>query len=327
MSNPLISIIVPVYNVEKYLDKCVESIVNQTYKNLEIILVDDGSPDNCPTICDKWLQKDDRIKVIHKLNGGVSSARNEGIRNTLSEYLMFIDSDDEIEKDMVHKLFTSLSENGSDVSVCNMNFVNETGDILYSSDFPAKVCTENIVTDYLADIYGIGPCNKLYRADIIKNNSILFDTDLIYGEDNLFNYHYFKLCKKVSVIDDKLYNYFITNEGSSTYGLTKGYLNSWRLTKRLMNEEIENKENYIILLNKYFDQLAVIAAKLSVCSDSNLVNEYYPIVINEIQSNYDLFSDASNLSKLRALSIKIIRFSPNLFKRLFRIYSKMIYKR
>lgn len=326
MTNPLISIIVPVYKVEKYLDRCVESIVNQTYKNLEIILVDDGSPDNCPAICDEWAQKDDRIKVIHKLNGGVSSARNEGIRNALSKYLLFIDSDDDIEKDMVDKLFTSLHENGSDISVCNMNFVNEKGEVLYSSDFSTKALTGNRITDYLTGTYGIGPCNKLYRADIIKNNHILFDTDLIYGEDHWFNYLYFKLCKKVSLIEDKLYNYFITNEGSSTYGLTKGYLNCWRLTKKLMHEELENKENYRILLNQYFDQLAVLAAKLSVCGDRNLVNEYYPIIIKEIQSNYDLFSDADNLSKLRALSIRIIKCSPNLFRRLFKIYSKIIYK-
>ena len=98
MSSELISIIVPVYKVEKYIDRCVESIINQTYKNIEIILVDDGSPDNCPKICDEWAKKDKRIRVIHKENRGVSSARNVGIDVAKGKYIGFVDSDDYIEK-------------------------------------------------------------------------------------------------------------------------------------------------------------------------------------------------------------------------------------
>ena len=96
----LVSVVVPVYNVEKYLNRCVESIVNQTYKNLEIILVDDGSLDNCPVMCDEWAKKDNRIKVIHKKNGGVSSARNAGIDKSNGKYISFIDPDDYIEENM-----------------------------------------------------------------------------------------------------------------------------------------------------------------------------------------------------------------------------------
>ena len=105
----MISVIVPVYNAEKYLDKCVESIVNQTYKDLEIILVDDGSPDNCPAMCDEWAKKDGRIKVIHKSNGGVSSARNVGLDSFSGEYVTFIDSDDYIESSMFHRIFEAIS--------------------------------------------------------------------------------------------------------------------------------------------------------------------------------------------------------------------------
>lgn len=97
MNDPLISVIVPVYKVEKYLDECVESIVNQTYRNLEIILVDDGSPDNCPQMCDDWAKRDARIRVIHKENGGLSSARNAGLDVCTGEYISFIDSDDWLE--------------------------------------------------------------------------------------------------------------------------------------------------------------------------------------------------------------------------------------
>ena len=99
-SQPKISVIVPVYKVEKFLDRCVESIVGQTYENLEIILVDDGSPDNCPSMCDKWAEKDSRIKVIHKENGGVSSARNAALYAATGDFIGFVDSDDWIEPDM-----------------------------------------------------------------------------------------------------------------------------------------------------------------------------------------------------------------------------------
>ena len=102
--NPLISVIVPVYKVEKYLNKCVQSIVNQTYKNLEIILVDDGSPDNCPEMCDEWAKKDSRIKVIHQENAGLAEARNSGISVATGEFFMFIDSDDYAEPDMIELL-------------------------------------------------------------------------------------------------------------------------------------------------------------------------------------------------------------------------------
>ena len=101
----LISVIVPVYKVEPYLNKCIESIVNQTYKNLEIILVDDGSPDNCPAICDSWAEKDSRIKVIHKENGGLSDARNAGMVHATGEYIAFVDSDDYIDPEMYQSLY------------------------------------------------------------------------------------------------------------------------------------------------------------------------------------------------------------------------------
>ena len=106
--NPMISVIVPIYNVEKYLARCVDSIVNQTYKNLEIILVDDGSPDRCPQMCDDYAEKDSRIKVIHKKNGGLSDARNAGMAVATGEYISFIDSDDWIETSMFELLLNNI---------------------------------------------------------------------------------------------------------------------------------------------------------------------------------------------------------------------------
>ena len=108
MDNHLVSIIIPVYKVEEYLDRCVESVVNQTYTNLEIILVDDGSPDRCPQMCDDWAKKDDRIRVVHQQNKGLSGARNTGIREAKGEYVYFLDSDDEITHDCIETLLKPL---------------------------------------------------------------------------------------------------------------------------------------------------------------------------------------------------------------------------
>ena len=129
MSKELISVIVPVYKVEQYLDKCISSIVNQTYDNLEIILVDDGSPDNCPKICDNWAEKDQRIKVVHKQNGGLSSARNEGIVVATGKYISFIDSDDYIDSQTYEKMIFSITSTEADMCICGMKWVNEDGSL------------------------------------------------------------------------------------------------------------------------------------------------------------------------------------------------------
>lgn len=123
MKEDLISIIIPVYNVEKYLNKCIDSIINQTYKNIEIILVDDGSMDNSGKICDEYARKDKRVKVIHKENGGVSDARNFGIDNSNGQYIAFVDSDDYIANDYVEYLYKILKENKADISCCNFEYV------------------------------------------------------------------------------------------------------------------------------------------------------------------------------------------------------------
>ena len=127
-SQPKISVIVPVYKVEKFLDRCVESIVGQTYENLEIILVDDGSPDNCPSMCDKWAEKDSRIKVIHKENGGVSSARNAALDAATGDFIGFVDSDDWIEPDMYESLMMRIDETGKDIAVCSYYSIEVSGE-------------------------------------------------------------------------------------------------------------------------------------------------------------------------------------------------------
>ena len=125
-----ISIIVPIYNTEKYLDRCIASIVAQSYENLEIILVDDGSSDNCGIICDRWAINDNRIKVLHKSNGGLSDARNAGLSIATGEYIGFVDSDDYIHMDMYQELFDLIKKYGADMAICEYNCVSEDGIVL-----------------------------------------------------------------------------------------------------------------------------------------------------------------------------------------------------
>lgn len=142
-NNDLISIIVPIYNVEKYLNKCIESILNQTYKNLEIILVDDGSPDNSGKICDEYKKMDSRIIVIHKPNGGLSDARNAGIMLATGKYIGFVDSDDYIEPDMYEILYTNLKKYNANISICSYVDEYESGKMEISKHFDNKIVTLN----------------------------------------------------------------------------------------------------------------------------------------------------------------------------------------
>lgn len=118
-NNPLISIIVPIYKVEHYLNRCIESLINQTYKNIEILLIDDGSPDSCPKMCDDWAMKDSRIKVFHKQNGGLSDARNYGTENASGEYITYVDSDDYVKPIYIYRLYAMLEKNGADIACCS----------------------------------------------------------------------------------------------------------------------------------------------------------------------------------------------------------------
>lgn len=124
---PIISVIVPVYNVEKYLPRCIDSILAQTFTDFELILVDDGSPDNCGAICDEYAAKDKRVRVIHKSNGGVSSARNAGLDAASGEYVTFVDSDDYIAEDRLKQMHSSIFESKADIAVAGFRFVDEIG--------------------------------------------------------------------------------------------------------------------------------------------------------------------------------------------------------
>lgn len=206
MKELLISIIVPIYNVEDYLDRCVESIVNQTYNNLEIILVDDGSPDNCSQMCDSWAEKDNRIKVIHKENGGLSDARNAGLKIATGEIVSFIDSDDWIELDMFEKMLNRMKKDNSDMVSCGVKWVEEDGTVIRDVTSEDEVLdTETAMRELLNDNkLKQHVWNKIYKYDLIKD--IPFEKGK-YHEDVFWSYQIVGRTKKVSVVKESFYNY------------------------------------------------------------------------------------------------------------------------
>jgi glycosyltransferase involved in cell wall biosynthesis len=224
--NPLLSIIVPIYNVERYLPACMNSILAQSYADFELILVNDGSPDRCGVICDAYAAKDSRIRVIHKENGGVSSARNAGIEAAKGEYIGFIDPDDEIEPGMYETLLENVLKHGADIAVCPIRTFN-----LISNDesistvweqVHCRVDKNTIETSIIPAILSNNFCsllssvNKLYKKHWIDHFHIRFDVTKHHGEDVRFNLKLLMQINTLVFVEQPLYNYFIRNGNSLT---------------------------------------------------------------------------------------------------------------
>ncbi len=203
----MISIIVPVYKVEKYLRKCVESIQAQTYCDLEIILVDDGSPDKCPQICDDLARTDRRIKVIHKENGGLSSARNVGLDKATGEYITFVDSDDTINPLMIEYLFDAISINNADISMCGCKTVTDDGNLLAIDSFEDGRIFKNeeLISSIILPLK-TASWNKLFKRSVINNSR--FPNSKIHGEDLVFLMDIINQSTTLVTIQYIGYNYF-----------------------------------------------------------------------------------------------------------------------
>lgn len=203
----LISVIVPIYNVEQYLDRCVESIVNQTYQNLEIILVDDGSPDNCQIMCDKWAERDCRIKVLHKQNGGLSDARNAGMEIATGEWIGFVDGDDWIEPEMYQLLSDYMIEHDCDISACGvqMDWEDCTSSRRLTADGCCVLNTEEAMRASIEETWLKQPVwYKLYKSRIVKD--ILFPVGK-HHEDVFWTYQAIGRAEKIGIFDCPCYHY------------------------------------------------------------------------------------------------------------------------
>lgn len=249
--NPLVSIIVPVYNVESYIQKCLDSIVNQTYKNLEIILIDDGSTDNSGKICDEYAKLDKRIIVKHNTNKGVSHTRNYGINLSNGEYLSFIDSDDYVNLDYIENLLNPIIEEDYDLTICNLDHIFTNN--VKNNIVDIKLLSQNYYDDfYVLNILRITPCNKLFKTKIISSFKIKFNENISYSEDCLFNYEYAKYVKKYKYVNKVMYHYCHIRENSLSSKKNINAFNDAMLAlsyeKRFL-EQYNVKKKEIILTN------------------------------------------------------------------------------
>jgi len=251
----VISVIVPIYKTEKYLKRCIESIINQTYTDMEILLVNDGSPDNCGSICDEYSEKDDRIKVIHKENGGVSSARNVGLDMAEGEYISFVDSDDFIKSNMIEVLMSNMLSTQSDLVICNYENLYENNRVKIRSDYENRVFESIYEFEKLFVYYyykaGIidGPCNKLYKSVMCGR----FDEKLHNGEDGFFILEYLKKCNRISVINNVLYTYQHINPESATMKYKDNYFEICELILSITEDFcIENFSSSFDVKELYF---------------------------------------------------------------------------
>ena len=222
--NDLVSVVVPIYNVEKFLDKCINSIVNQTYKNLEIILVDDGSPDNCPEMCDNWAEKDSRIKVVHKVNAGLGMARNTGMENATGKYIFFFDSDDYVDETIVEKCVTRAVNDKSEVVMFGHIDAYDDGRLVerhiptdkltYNGDDVVNIVLPSLFSYSLG--FGVSAC-KMFDLNVLKKHNIVFMSEReVISEDAFFSLELYPKINSVSIVPDGLYYYYKRSGSLST---------------------------------------------------------------------------------------------------------------
>lgn len=203
----LISVIIPVYRVETYLERCIKSVVNQEYSNIEIILVEDGSPDDCPQICDRWEQKDSRIIVIHKENGGLSDARNVGMEAATGDFISFVDSDDWIDPNWLSLLVEKIYENNCDVAIGATRLVDEKNETILIRGKQSKIFTnETAVAELIINRNVFATvCDKIYKSELIKE--IPFEIGKT-NEDEFWSWKILMKASKIATCGETNYNYF-----------------------------------------------------------------------------------------------------------------------
>lgn len=300
----LISIVVPVYNVEKYIHRCISSIMNQTYKNIEMVLVDDGSSDKSPQICDSFARNDSRIKVVHKENGGVGAARNRGMNIAKGEYLCFVDGDDFLPLTAIENLYKGIKESNADMC-CGCWAKISVKYTTCNGHLERTVLSEN--KDDLMEIMDYeeikGPVAKLYKTNLIKSKGLFFPEDIKISEDTIFVYQYLQECDSIHIINKNVYYYNRLSVGSATTQYyDKFNLSSFLCIVEYAKNIIKTNENWhdlklqqkivnqYILTNQYimFYKNADREEALSKLKETYLLFKDY-IKVKTINENNQLF--------------------------------------
>lgn len=260
-----VSVIVPVYNVEKYLHRCVDSILAQTFTDFELILVDDGSPDHCGAICDEYARKDARVRVIHQKNAGVSAARNRGIREAAGEFVGFVDADDWILPEMYENMILDALSNQADIVMCDAMTVYSDGkeEIDTITQLPANTVLDHdslkpgIMLEFAGAVW-----RCLYRSRLLKEKRVVFPTGLKLSEDRVFNIYAMGYARRIIYLKTEYYMRFVNTE-SAVNSFHKDYFQVAKLakehTRRAIELAWENKEEYQIAYLQQYVQAAIQA--------------------------------------------------------------------
>ena len=306
MEKEKISIIVAIYKSEPFLVKLLDSIINQSYRNLEIILVDDGSPDNSGEICDEYAKKDDRIIVIHKENGGACEARNYGLEKATGEYVSIIDGDDWLETDYIEYLYNLVSTTDSEMSMTDQIFTTRDRKQI-KNDKIEIWSSEKAASEIIYPTIPIGPWNKLIKKSVITNNNISFSVPWS-GEGLYFTFMCAQYANKVVVGHRKVYNYRLNNAGSglTNYNVQMGINALWNIKnikKNILNDSvvIGRAVNWHIWKNHVF------LLKLIIATDSKekYNKEYYECLkyIKKNKVSVALTSDIGIKGKIKTVII------------------------
>ncbi|OFV71345.1 glycosyltransferase family 2 protein [Acetobacterium wieringae] len=301
MERDLVSIIIPVYNTEKYLKRCIDSARNQTYRKIEIILINDGSTDKSKDICDDYCSKDKRIKVVHNKNSGVSSTRNCGLSLANGEFVQFADSDDYLDIHYTENMLRKMKLN-SDLVISGYNIVKSSGgqtaitknNPSIKGDISKKEFKENFGLFFSESLIN-SVCNKIYRNEIIRKQNIVFREEINMGEDLLFNLEYFKHCDKINILDESLYNYTDFVSDSLTQSYKYNYYNVQKLLyndirKFLKEDNYYTGHNIKFVENVYIENIINCIDNLfhtnSLLGKRDILNEMLEIVNDTYLSAY-----------------------------------------
>ena len=321
--NELISIIVPVYNVEQYLEKCVNSIINQTYKNLEIILVDDGAIDTSGKMCDELAKIDSRIKVYHKENGGLSDARNYGVERATGEYIGFVDSDDYIDSEMYEKLYEVIKKENTDVAECNLKIIYPDRVELFTEKKYYSVCTkQEYLEEYLKieKVFG-SACVRLINSKIAKK--INFPVGKLY-EDTYYAYGLINVADSYVIMDAPYYNYLMRENSITNARFNPRIFNLIEIVEEFHNTVYENYPGLeeaadCRRMYAYFSVLNSI-----LLEDEFKNNSYYPKIINYFKGNYKMILKNKYINRSRKLSVILIKLNIDLYRKVLMKYKKKI---
>ena len=280
MNNPVITIIVPVYNTELFLSRCIDSILQQTFNNFELLLINDGSTDNSGEICDKYALIDSRIRVYHKINGGVSSARNLGLDYAIGRYIIFVDSDDYMFPRMCEVMVSTLESKKADLVVCGTmetggGYWKPVSDVDYSINQLKNHFVAILHTELLSP-----PWNKIYKKVIIGSNR--FREDISFGEDLMFNIKYLNKCETISFINESPFYHEKENENSLVVKFNRKRLLDIEKVWVAVDEFSDDKKG---LYYKYLRDLTVYVRQLlktkqySWSEKQNILEEWHSIAL------------------------------------------------